>query len=125
MKLQTLILSSVPGIRTSVALASVSLLAALSLPALAAGEHAGHTAAHAAQAADAARLTEALVKKVDKPAGKLTLSHGPLPNGMPAMTMAFRVKDRAWLDRLKAGDKIRFEAEQIDGVMTVVRLERA
>jgi len=64
------------------------------------------------------------VKKVDKSAGKLTLSHGPLPNGMPAMTMVFRVKDPVWLDQVKAGDKVRFMADQINGAMTVVHLER-
>jgi Cu/Ag efflux protein CusF len=69
-------------------------------------------------------MTDGLVKKVDKSAGKLTLSHGPLPNGMPAMTMVFRVKDAAWLDQVKAGDKVRFMADQINGAMTVVHLER-
>ena len=43
---------------------------------------------------------------------------------MPAMTMVFRVKDPAWLDQVKAGDKIRFMADQINGAMTVVHLER-
>ena len=69
-----------------------ALLAALAIfaatPALAADKHAGHS--HAAPAA--ATLVDGTVKKVDKAAGKLTLSHGPLPNGMPAMTMAFGVK---------------------------------
>ena len=54
----------------------------------------------------------------------MTLSHGPLPNGMPAMTMMFRVKDPAWLDQLKAGDQILFAADQVNGAMTVVELKR-
>lgn len=101
-----------------------ALLAALAIvattPALAADNHAGHS--HAAPAA--ATLVDGTVKKVDKPAGKLTLSHGPLPNGMPAMTMAFRVKNPAWLDQLKVGDKIRFGMEDTGGVLTVTRIER-
>lgn len=39
------------------------------------------------------------------------------------MTMAFRVKDAAWLDQMKAGDKIRFLAEDANGVYTVVKYE--
>jgi Cu/Ag efflux protein CusF len=99
-------------------LAALAILAAT--PALAADKHAGHS--HAAPAA--ATLVDGTVKKVDKTAGKLTLSHGPLPNGMPAMTMAFGVKNPAWLDQLKAGDKIRFGMEDTGGVLTVTRIER-
>ena len=77
-----------------------------------AADHADHTGhMHAAPAA--APLIDGVVKKVDKPAGKLTLSHGPLPNGMPAMTMAFGVKNPAWLDRLKAEAKIRIDQERL------------
>ena len=97
-----------------------ALGAALVPPAVAADGHAGMTAARPA----ATPLSDGLVKKVDKAAGRLTLSHGPLPNGMPAMTMAFRVRDAAWLDQVKPGDAVRFAAEQVDGAMTVVRLER-
>ena len=99
-------------------LAALAILAAT--PVLAADKHTGHS--HAAPAA--ATLVDGTVKKVDKPAGKLTLSHGPLPNGMPAMTMAFGVKNPAWLDQLKAGDKIRFGMEDTGGALTVTRIER-
>jgi len=95
-----------------------------SIPAIAANDHADHTAMHGEKSGVSAQMTDGLVKKVDKSASKLTLSHGPLPNGMPAMTMVFRVKDPAWLDQVKAGDKIRFMADQINGAMTVVHLER-
>lgn len=83
-------------------------------------DHADH--AHATPAA--AALVDGVVKKIDKPTGRVTLSHGPLPNGMPAMTMPFRVKDAAWLDQLKPGDKIRFAMEDANGVLTVTRIER-
>lgn len=46
-----------------------------------------------------------------------------LPNGMPAMTMAYRVKQVAWIDQMKAGQKIRFAADQVGGAMTMVRFE--
>lgn len=91
----------------------------------AAGDPGGHQMAQAPAAADA-QMVDGLVKKVDKSAGKLTLSHGPLPAlGMPAMTMVFRVKDVAWLDRMKAGDKIRFMADKVNGAYTVVHFEAA
>jgi Cu/Ag efflux protein CusF len=65
-----------------------------------------------------------VVKKVDKGAGKVTIRHEPLVNlGMPKMTMVFRVKDPSILDRLKEGDKIRFVAEKVDGVFTVMSFE--
>ncbi len=102
-------------------LAVAAFAAGLAAPVLAADkmEHMDHGAMHAA--ADTA-LTEGLVKKVDKSAGKLTVTHGPLPNGMPGMTMAFRVKDVTWLDKVKEGQKIRFA---IDDKMTIVQLETA
>jgi Cu/Ag efflux protein CusF len=75
-----------------------------------------------ALAADA-RLADALVKKVDKTKATLTLAHGALPNGMPAMTMAYKVKDPAWLNTLKVGQKIRFATDPADGGMTVTQLE--
>ena len=92
--------------------------------AMAAGHdaHAGHGTMHSDAAQTA--LVDGLVKKVDKTGGKVTVSHGPLPNGMPAMTMAFRVKDATWLDSLKAGDKVRFAVDDTGGTMTVTRLER-
>ncbi len=92
-------------------------------PAMAADSQADHTHMHG-NAATGQALAEGLVKKVDKATGKLTLSHGPLPNGMPAMTMAFGVRNAAWLEQLKAGDKIRFAAEQVNGAMVITRLER-
>lgn len=101
---------------------SVGLVA---LPAMAQTMH-DHSS-HGLNVADngaAMPLTEALVKKVDPVAGKVTLSHGPLPNGMPAMTMTFRLQDPAWGKQLKAGQKIRFAATDVGGVMTVVRLEK-
>lgn len=91
----------------------------------AAGDHGSHQMAQAPVAADA-QMIDGLVKKVDKSSGKLTLSHGPLPNlDMPAMTMVFRVKDAVWLDQMKAGDKIRFMADKVNGVFTVVHFEAA
>ncbi len=87
--------------------------------------HADHASSSAAAPMSAAPV-DGVVKKVDRNAGKVTVAHGPLVNlNMPAMTMAFRVKEAGWLDRLKVDDKIRFVAESIDGTLTIVRLEDA
>lgn len=64
------------------------------------------------------------VRKVDKDAGKITIKHGPLAIlDMPAMTMVFRAKDPAMLDKVKAGDSIRFKAEKLGGVFTVTEYQ--
>lgn len=71
-----------------------------------------------------AAMTSGEVKKIDKDAGKITIRHGALVNlGMPAMTMVFHVKDPAMLDKVKAGDKIKFIAEKEGGALTVTKLQ--
>jgi len=82
---------------------------------------------HGQQAASAmADTADGEIKKVDKPSGKLTIKHGELKNmGMGAMTMVFRVKDAAMLDKVKAGDKVRFTVENANGAMTVTAIEVA
>ena len=65
------------------------------------------------------------IKKIDTANGKLTIKHGPLENlGMDAMTMFFKVKDPAMIAQVKVGDKIDFVAEEIDGALTVVQLQK-
>jgi len=108
---------------TSTLIALVTLGAA---PVQAAGDHAGHGMAMQATASTEMQMVDGVVKKVDKSAGKVTLSHGPLSNlSMPAMTMVFRVKDANWLDQMKAGDKIRFMADNVNGAVTIVHFEPA
>ena len=71
-------------------------------------------------------LADGEVRRVDKEAKKLTIRHGPIPNlNMDPMTMVFHVKDLAMLDQVKAGDKIRFQAEKIGGNYTVTMIEAA
>jgi Cu/Ag efflux protein CusF len=90
----------------------------------AAGDPSADNAAGATSAESGQDMTAGLVTKVDKGAGKVTIRHGPIVNlGMPKMTMIFRVKDPAMLDRLKEGDEIRFVAEKLDGAYTVIRFE--
>jgi|CXWL01.1.fsa_nt_gi Cu/Ag efflux protein CusF len=77
-----------------------------------------------ALAADTAELSEGEIRKVDKDTARLTIKHGELKNlDMPAMTMVFQVKDKAWLDKLKAGDKVRFKAEKEGSAYVVTLIE--
>lgn len=85
------------------------------------GEHDQHDQHAAAAASD---TTEGEIRKIDKAANKITLKHGDLKNlGMGGMTMAFRVKDAALLDKAKQGDKVRFTVAKVDGALTVTSLE--
>jgi len=113
--------------KTRLAATLVALSALFPLAALAADPHAGHGGHAAMPAADVSTApSDGVVKKIDKAAGKVTVSHGPLVNlGMPAMTMAFRVKDAAWLDQMQVGGQIRFVADSINGALTIVRFETA
>ena len=71
-------------------------------------------------------MTEGEVRKVDMDNKKLTLKHGEIKNlEMPGMTMVFQVKDPAMLDKVKAGDKVRFTAEKVNGAYTVTAIEAA
>ena len=80
----------------------------------------------AKQSADANNsMSHGEIKKVDAANGKLTIKHGPLENlGMEAMTMVFKVKDPAMLSQVKVGDKIDFVAEEVNGALTVVKLQK-
>ena len=69
-------------------------------------------------------LADGEIRRVDKEAKKLTIRHGPIPNlNMDSMTMVFHVRDPAMLDQVKAGDKIKFQADKIDGNYTVTKIE--
>ena len=74
----------------------------------------------------AAQSVSGTVTKVDEPQGKLTINHGPIKNlDMEAMTMVFRAGDPAMLKGLKAGDKIKFDADRVNGQITVTKLQKA
>lgn len=64
------------------------------------------------------------VVKTDKSLAKITIKHGPLVNlHMPGMTMPFKVKDPAMLEQVKAGDKVSFAVEKVNGSITITKLE--
>ena len=67
------------------------------------------------------------VVKVDQSAKKITIKHGPAPklNMDEGMTMVYAVSDPKLLSSVKAGDKVNFDAEQVNGQPTVTKIEKA
>ena len=103
------------------------LSAAAMSPAWAASHQGGHSSHgdHGKPTAQASTgdMTDGEVRKVDKEGGKLTLKHADIKSlDMPGMTMVFVVKDKATLDTLKAGDKIKFKAINDSGKFTVTEI---
>ena len=77
-------------------------------------------------AALAQALADGEVRKIDKDAKKITIKHGPIQSlDMPPMTMVFQVKDPAMLEQVKAGDKVKFQAEKVGGAFTVTKIQPA
>lgn len=72
-----------------------------------------------------APMVSATVKKIDTEQGKITLDHGPIKNlDMDGMTMVFRAADPAMLKTVKAGDKVKFTAERVNGQITVTKIQK-
>jgi Cu/Ag efflux protein CusF len=72
-------------------------------------------------------LIDGQVTKIDESAGKITIKHGPLKkfDMDEGMTMVFRAADPAMLKAVKAGDKVKFVPDRVNGQFTVTRIEKA
>jgi Cu/Ag efflux protein CusF len=72
------------------------------------------------------KLAEGEVTKIDAKQGKITVRHGPIPSldMTEGMTMVFRVKQKEMLEAVKPGDKIEFDVERQNGVLTITILEK-
>jgi Cu/Ag efflux protein CusF len=72
-------------------------------------------------------LTDGLVTKIDASANKITIKHGPMKKfGMDdGMTMVYTAKDPALLATVKAGDKIKFDADNVNGQFIVTKIQTA
>ncbi|MDB5933803.1 MAG: hypothetical protein JWQ01_1147 [Massilia sp.] len=103
--------------------AAILMAGVFNAPAALAQDHSQHMASAEAKAAS---MSSGEIIKVDKSTMKVTIKHGPLANlNMPGMTMSFKVSDAAMLDQVKAGDKVNFVAEKVNGTLTVITLEAA
>jgi Cu/Ag efflux protein CusF len=79
---------------------------------------------HEVNASQTSGMIKGEVRRIDTENRKLTIKHEAIPDlEMAAMTMAFRVADTISIDKLKAGDKIRFSLGQVQGKWVVVTIE--
>ncbi len=91
-----------------------------------AASHAAAPAAGASTMASALPMVSAEVRKVDLENKKINLKHGEIKNlDMPGMTMVFQVKNVTMLENIKAGDKVMFTADKVDGAFMVMSIEKA
>lgn len=85
------------------------------------GMNTGLKPAASAQATHAAKGT---VKKIDSKTGSVLMAHEPVNSlNWPAMTMSFKVKNKALLAELKEGQKVDFEFVQEGGDYVVKSLK--
>ncbi len=72
-------------------------------------------------------MVDGRVTKIDESAGKITIKHGPLKkfDMDDGMTMVFRAQDPAMLKTVKAGDKVKFQVDRVNGQFTVTKIEKA
>jgi Cu/Ag efflux protein CusF len=75
-------------------------------------------------AASAQAVVSGEVKKVDKPAGRITLKHAEIKAfDMPGMTGAYKVADPSMLDKVQVGDHVQFQLDRVNSVYTITKLE--
>lgn len=67
-----------------------------------------------------------MVRKIDVNSGRISLQHEEIPNlHMPGMTMSFQVQDPEQVKVLAVGDKVQFAADEVDGDLVVLWIEKA
>ena len=74
-----------------------------------------------------AGLIDGQVVKVDPPTSSVTIKHGPIRklDMDQGMTMVFHAQNADLLKGVKAGDKIKFDAESVNGQFTVTKIEKS
>jgi Cu(I)/Ag(I) efflux system periplasmic protein CusF len=89
---------------------TVASLLAFSFPSLAAAQN---------------PMADGEVTKIDAAQGKITLRHGPIKHlDMDSMNMVFRIQDPEVLKQVKVGDKVKFEADRVNGQLTVTKIQK-
>jgi Cu(I)/Ag(I) efflux system periplasmic protein CusF len=71
-------------------------------------------------------LIDGQVTKVDTSAGNITIKHGPIKKLEmdQGMTMVFHAQDPEMLKAVKTGDKIKFDAESVNGQLMLTKIEK-
>ena len=74
--------------------------------------------------ASAQALVAGEVKKVDKPAGRITLKHAEIKAyDMPGLTGAYKVQDPSMLDKVQVGDHVQFNLDRVNNQYTITRID--
>lgn len=109
--------------RITATLASFAFLALATLPAHAADMKDMHGMKMDAgkTAAEKTHKGQGTVNNVDAKAGKINLTHGPIPSlNWPAMKMDFQVKDMAVLKGVTPGQNVEFDIVQAGGSQFII-----
>ena len=80
-----------------------------------------------ARTEEVAGVTGEIINLDEVEAGKITIKHTSIPKlGIREddKVTDFRPKDKGLFGRVKAGDKVRFTVEQINGELTITKLDR-
>jgi Cu(I)/Ag(I) efflux system protein CusF len=98
--------------RTALVAGGILVLAAVALPKMSVAQSA---------------MVNGQVTKIDESAGKITLKHGPIKklDMEDGMTMVFRVQEPSMLKQVKVGDKVKFDADRVNGQITVTKIEKS
>ena len=74
-----------------------------------------------AASGDHTHVAQGTVNTVDRDAGKINLSHGPVASlNWPAMTMDFQVKDKAAPAKIKQGQRVKVQFTEAPGGRYVI-----
>ena len=85
-----------------------------------------HSHADAMSAVSASHLADGEIKKINRDSKKMTIKHGDIKTlDMPGMTMVFQIRDTSLLETFKAGDKVKFVIEKLDGAFVVTSMQLA
>jgi Cu(I)/Ag(I) efflux system periplasmic protein CusF len=64
------------------------------------------------------------VTRVDPASGSVTIAHGPVASmNWPSMTMSFKAKDKAMLQKVKPGDQVQFSFVQSGKDHTITEIK--
>lgn len=86
----------------------------------------GHTHKAEVKGTVQAEMADGEIRKINKNTGKITVKHGEIKSvEMPPMTMVFGVADKAMLEGLKEGDKVKFNVKQEGSNYTVTEIKKA
>jgi Cu(I)/Ag(I) efflux system periplasmic protein CusF len=86
----------------------------------------GHTHRAEAKTTVQGEMADGEIRKINKSTGKITVKHGEIKSvEMPPMTMVFGVADKAMLEGLKEGDKVKFSVKQEGSNYTVTEIKKA